>query len=799
MIELTLYPIIAILGGGLGIYFLVQRHYKLSLKPSEVFLFSIISGSFFITVPWVFIGIQPESLLKIKLINFTIFTIDFGTYIIAIYGIMLFLSLYAGYKLLEMFIESLENVELDNIRESITITSLLPIIIIGEYILIQLLLPLRGFDAMYYYFPEAEIFYLTDSIVDINYLSFQPVVKSPFNVLLFSFALYITHQASYQLYPILFIIGLIVITYNFALELWGNEYKARFAAMVLLVTPVIYWVVSYWVYYQDLYVSFFCATAFYYVWKGVYKSKENQNSYIVMGIMSMALALLSKIDAWPLFILIVIALPVSRNGKTIQTGIVAFISAFLIVRASTAIYIGVGFLIFIFTIYIVYLIWKREDNENTVSVNLLVSFIAGGLFFGGFWIIDRITKSIEFVQELDKLYFTLGNRIIWDFQNFTEFSFDFTLERMQAVNFFSACLFFLTGIAFCLPWVVPKVIALINGTKNATIQIWVMGYLIIWTAYYFKGSVRYLSPIYIPIVLLIVFGFFELIEKFNVDITSRLPSIAMIFLGCANFYYLINLDLAIMGENTQELVGDAYNKAAFHYYSHPETGILQSILFLGLWIIILYAAGGNNEWIDRQLHKMKDKIDLSKYKKNFITLGRYSVYILLILVVSIPIAVQGYVFATSSFNIEVFQETMEYEYNEDYKTIIDKILDEGSLTGGIITVRMPGVNFFAKKPVLDFYYQSTLLGRDFYESENLTYLIDILKAPVEYLLPEEYNITVPFNIYFEFIVVPNTQNIYYEIYQDNIVDQSFFFRSLTNSTYFEQIFENPRYLLYKIK
>ena len=33
----------------------------------------------------------------------------------------------------------------------------------------------------------------------------------------------------------------------------------------------------------------------------------------------------------------------------------------------------------------------------------------------------------------------------------------------------------------------------------------------------------------------------------------------------------------------------------------------------------------------------------------------------------------------------------------------------------------------------------------------------------------------------------------------NIVNNSYFFRSLTNSTYFEHIFDNPRYILYKIK
>ncbi len=370
---------------------------------------------------------------------------------------------------------------------------------------------------------------------------------------------------------------------------------------------------------------------------------------------------------------------------------------------------------------------------------------------------------------------------------------------MHGVNFWSASLFFFIGTAFCLPWIVPKVLALIRGIEISTINIWVLLYFIIWVTYYFQGSIRYLSPIYVPFAILIVHGFYSLLEFFDIPLKAKLHRTVLLFFGCTNFYYLIPIDLAVLKEESQELIGVAYNKSAFFYYSHPEIIIIQAVIFSLTWMGFLILTSNNPI-----KSKITAIISLQGKKELFSTknihrlkIGLTSTFFLIVLMV--PIVVQGYVWIQSSGNPETFQETIEYEYNEDYKAIVDHINQMGSITGAIITIRTPGLSFFTQHPVLDFYYQGNLLGEQIYSSHNLTYLIEVLKHPSVYLFPPEPDQSLSFKLSFEFIVVPNTGNIYFDIYIENIWSEVYFFRSLGNTTYFELLLKNDRYQLFRIK
>ena len=799
MLVQSLYPIYAILGGGLGCYFLLQRWFQFEWRHTEIFHFSIIIGSFFLIVPWTFIGIQPDGILRFTIIEeILVFSIPFASYIIACYGIFLLLALYASFHLLRLFIQKLETLNGDIILKPLTFDIILIVLLIGEYFVLQLFLPLRGFDALYYYFPEAEVFYLADHITDINYLSFSPVVKAPFNVMLFTFSLYISNQNTYQMYPLLFLIGSSLLVYDLSMELWGEKIKARLAMLVFLVTPVVFWTMTFWAYYQDLYVGYFFGAAFYFVWKGMNRSKKYSRGFTILSIMSMALALLSKISAWTLFIVLVLALPAKRTGRVLQLLILMILTSFLIARSITNIFIGTGIIILLFATFIGYLIVKRPIPEKNPSFTSLIAFFIGSIILGGFWMFDRVNKSSEFLNELISLYFTVLDSIAWEFNGSPTFTLDAKLESMQAVNFWSASFFFFMGIAFCLPWIVPKVLALIRGTEIATISIWVLAFFMIWMTYYFQGSIRYLSPIFIPFAILIVHGFQTLIEHFNISLEAKLPRIGLLLFGCINFYYLIPLDFTILDENSQELVGLTYNRSAFSYYSEPEIAIIQALFFAIVWIGLIIIT--SDKLIKLPLGTMNFSQDwkkaLSSNNIRRIRTGLTSVF--LITVVLTPIVVQGYVWLQSSGDLETFQGIMEYEYNEDYKAIIEQINQFGSITGAIITVRMPGLQFFTHHPVLDFYYQGNLLGNQFYSSQNISHLVEVLKHPMWNLLSPKYNQSSSFELSFEFIVVPNTRNIYFDLYRENIWSKSYFFKSLNNKTYFELLEENDRYQLFKI-
>ncbi|MHA2330361.1 MAG: hypothetical protein ACXACR_17715, partial [Candidatus Hodarchaeales archaeon] len=443
---------------------------------------------------------------------------------------------------------------------------------------------------------------------------------------------------------------------------------------------------------------------------------------------------LSKINAWTLFIVIILALPVKDRWKKLQLVILAGLTCFLIARSITNIFIGTGIVILLFACIIGLFILKKKVIVRKISITSFITFFIGSIALGGFWIIDRINKSSGFLDELINLYFRVFNSIILEYNGSTTYSLDINLEYMQGVNFWSASLFFLIGTAFCVPWIVPKVLGLIRGIEISPIIIWVLVFFMIWMAYYFQGSVRYLSPIYIPMAVLIVHGFHSMLQYFDVPLKSKLPRAVLLFFGCINFYYLISLDFALLGENTQELVGMAYNRSAFSYYSQPEIGLIQILMFILIWLGLMVFVGGNSAKVQSWVQRIFPNRHISLSHRFFRPVTSGLTVFFISLVILIPIATQGYVWIQSSGDLETFQGTMEYEYNEDYQSIAEIIIQQGSVTGAVLTVRMPGLQVFTQHPALDFYYQSSLLGKQFFESQNLSHLVNVLKDPIQHLM-----------------------------------------------------------------
>ncbi len=193
-----------------------------------------------------------------------------------------------------------------------------------------------------------------------------------------------------------------------------------------------------------------------------------------------------------------------------------------------------------------------------------------------------------------------------------------------------------------------------------------------------------------------------------------------------------------------------------------------------IWIVFLILTSNN---------PIKSKITIIISLQNKIIISTKNIHRLKICFIStfslivllVPIVVQGYVWIQSSNNPETFHEIMEYEYNEDYQAIVDHINQMGSITGAIITIRMPGLSFFTQRPALDFCYQGNLLGEQIFASHNLTNLIEMLKHPSAYLLPPESNQSLSFKLSFEFILVPNIGNIRNTImYIERIFGQKYY-------------------------
>jgi hypothetical protein len=366
----------------------------------------------------------------------------------------------------------------------------------------------------------------------------------------------------------------------------------------------------------------------------------------------------------------------------------------------------------------------------------------------------------------------------------------------------------------------------------------------VWITYYSSDNIGYLSPIYVPLAVLIVHGFYIFLKFFNIPEDMRAPRIILVFVGVLNFYYLIPLDLIINGLSSQDLLRLAHSQSAFYYYSHPIALILLTFLFALIWIVFALL-------LSRFLKKMKmrktgqfieDKLEISNIEKQIlrvidnaplnddidkknilkdnliqsksfnsqlitfqnrkglkalISIISYKlkpilVIFLLIAIITIPVGQQALVLFRNG-DIDSFQSTLVYQFDDDYQKIIEKSFQNDNFYGAFLTVKTPGLQYFTQHPVLDFYYQSYLLGPRFYDSSNLSYLVNILKHPAEFIKPP-FDYELPF----QFIVVPNQQNINFDIYRKNIWNNSFFFQSLSNTSYFNLIYQNYKFLMFEI-
>ncbi|MFX1283445.1 MAG: hypothetical protein ACFFB5_07310 [Promethearchaeota archaeon] len=783
----SVYSIIAILGGGFGCFLLLNRRFHWSFRPTEIFHFSLIVGTFILIVPWILIGIQPDGVFSFVIIErLVVISLFFENYIYLCYGILMTLSLYVVYHLMRSFILNLENFNLISIKKTITWEILLFLLLIFEYFSLQFILPLRGLDALNYYLPEAEIFYFANKITDINYLSYTQIEKAPLNTLLFTFSYYVSNERAYQMFPLLFLIGSSFLGYDLSMEVWGEKIKGQLVMLVFLVLPVVYWTMSYWAFYQDLYICYFFGVSFYFIWKGINQQTEYTKLYTFIGSLSMVLSLLSQINAWALYLIIILVLPTQKRGKIIQIMLLIILSVFLMARAITHVFIGLGLIILCFAGLIAYHIIKRPYREHETSVSSLIVFFIGSMILGSVWIIDRITKSGDFLNNLYDSYFRVFDSLIWEFNGFQIFSLDLSLEKMHIVNFWSASLYIFLGIGVCLPWILLKVIGLIQTKETTTFSIWVIFYYMIWITYYLQEPIGFLSPIYVPLAILIVQGFYTLINHFKIPTDSKLPRISLLFFGCINFYYYIPFlvsyifDSVLNVEISQDITEMTYNQLAFFYYSHTELAFVQVLIFAMIWVALIGFV-------------FKFLVTPTRNFETFSKIRSGLTVIIFSIVLILPITLQSYVWLQSNGDIETFQSTLVDEYDHYYQAIVTKSLQDKDFQGAFLTVKTTGLQYFTLHPVLDFYYQSDLLGNQFYSSKNLSYLVYILKHPDEHL-PSPFDFEVPF----QRIVIPYHQNKNFEAFQEDIWSKSYFFRSLTNKTYFSLIYQNEKYQMYEI-
>jgi hypothetical protein len=355
-----------------------------------------------------------------------------------------------------------------------------------------------------------------------------------------------------------------------------------------------------------------------------------------------------------------------------------------------------------------------------------------------------------------------------------------TLERMHSISYISAIGILLLGTVFVLPWIFLKISAIMSYRKITAPLIWIFVFFAIWSTYYLNGSIRYLTPIIIPMVICISWGFHRIAHTIDNQAIQDLLMVITAFLGCFSFYYLVALGSLSISDQTQENVGLSYNQAAYNYYSHPEILIL---LALGISLIYLLFLKRDTIRLDIRL----------KYHPRIIWIQR----ILVLAIILIPIGVQSYLLIYSKGDIAQFQAIHEYEYRDEYQQLVTVIQQQNQPFAAIMTVRTPGLQFFTKQPVIDIYYQQAVFPvNPFFTLTNISEIVQILRNPLDYIPEIETRINVTISL--SYIVVPNINNIYYDSYQTEIVSKSLLFQSLESSQYFSRIYENSDFKLFEV-
>ncbi len=763
---------------GAGSWKLLTYFHPVSLRKTEYFNIFLLLGSFLLIFPLTLIGIQPSGLLQLKVGKAVLQLVSFKGYSLLYFLISLAISIIICYYSVKWLIAHLEhfNFKIETLKDYRII---LIILLLFDYLFLELIQPLRGFDALYYYLPEAEIFSQTGRITEINYLSFLPVVKSPLNVLLFVYTKYITGEFAIHLIPFLFLVGIVLLTYDFALELFENQSIALMASIFVLTLPLTYWLMNWWAFYQDLYLCYFFSIACYFCLKWY----KNSTNHIFGGLLTIAIitAILTKITAWTLPIILLVWLPNGIKDKRLRIIAITLLGIFLCIQTATRIFIGNTLPIIVVLLLSAFFIIKENLDFKSEKNLIRIVPIGLGILLGSYWLINRIELSNSVWNGIVNLYFNFSENVMWNYPTQHSDPLLHTLETVHSVNFFSATGILVLGSVFVLPWIILKIYALKNYLPISPLLIWILLFFAIWLAYYSTSSIRYLAPILIPMILCVSWGCYNLISKIKTDKTKQFWEILFIFAGTACFYYLIPINSLTVTDQTQNTIGFAFNQAALNYYSNPI------ILSLAAVILILTFYYGTKLEVQSKIKGVKKVINLKIIRT-----------LMICVIITIPIAVQSYLLIYSKGNISEFNAIMEYEYRPEYQEMVDVIVQQNQPLSGILTVRTPGIQFFTGQPVLDIYYQRYLFKEDlFFTWTNLSKIISVLLNPQTHIIDLSNQTSFGFSI--RYILVPSNQNLYFNSYMTQIYNNSILFRSLENQTYFSKLYNNPEFVLYQIK
>jgi len=641
------------------------------------------------------------------------------------------------------------------------------------YTLQGLVYPLRGWDFLHFYLPNSFRVYITGQLGKINELNFYPQFKPPLNILLYAYVFFVTQSEMLHLVPMMFLSGTVYLCYKIAKFEGISKRNSLIASIAFLATPFVFFLVYEFQYYQETYVMFFTTAAFYF-FRRFFKEDKTKNRlyYAILVSLSLSGCILSKVSGFIIPIVLFVAMPSDKIGKVLRILIITGFSFQLVRKSIFDIYLGTGILISLLSCYCVYLVIKSK----TLSFSYTRWFFILGIYLlpltiGILWGLYILT--IPGVRDiLFDLYVNLNyNLVSLKWPGIALPATETYLENAHTANFVSSSFSILIATMFAGTWALFKIAGFVKAHgKHNELLLWLVFFFVFWQGFFAKGSIRYMSPIIVPLTIVFIIGLTSVIDFFNIrDGKDRDGFLAIIFIIASAY-------LSLYPIMPFEIVNETFHMR--WYLAHQRIGSLIGYIFLFTFFTVFLI------WKEKELKISFPQIYVRKFNARKIIAG-----FLLFILFFVPFGAQAALLIYVNFDLQEFQSEYCYYTRAEYMELVDAINRLGYSDDQVVmTINTPGLEYYASQPVIDMFMLSLIrnagLGNTTFplSVKNVTKLLDFF---------EKYNVAI--------FVSLNTSNDWYPAFMVNYYWYYFMYRFLYNNLYFDYRFSNSEFVMFTIK
>ncbi|MCE7742182.1 MAG: glycosyltransferase family 39 protein [Candidatus Heimdallarchaeota archaeon] len=685
--------------------------------------------------------------------------------------------LYLVYKIYMWVRRKLPDVmlaERKKLRQTLDVVLILLLLSMLFFYTLQVLVyPLKGWDFLHFYLPNSFRLFITGQLSQINELTFIPQFKPPMNVFLFAYTFFVTQAEMIQLVPLLFLAGTVYYCYRISILIGLSKKTSLFAVIALLATPLTFFLVYEFIYYQEIFIMFFVTAAFYYYKRFLESQKtKTQIYYVILTTLSLSGCVLSKLSGFIIPLVLFVAMPSDKLGKILRSTIVIGFAVQLIRKSIFDIYLGTGIFIGLLAVCCVYFIitseslsfsWKRWIYTAGILVPPTIIAVFWGL----------IMVAIPGVSNmLQDQYFNL---------RYTNVSLDWPgiylpdtvtyLENAHTATFLSSSFSILIASMFAGTWMFVKLVGFVSSNKKYNdIVLWALFFFMFWQGIYAMDSIRYLVPLLVPITIIFTIGFESIVTFLNSrDDGKRDGFISFLFIT-ATAYLSIYPVLPI------ETVFESFHLRWYYAHTHLLSLVGYILILNGITFLLL--------WKEEKLKLSFSKIYIKKMNFRKIFSG-----LLIFIIGFVPFSVQFVLLSSVGFDLDEFQSEYTYDYRYSFQELVDAINRLGYTDDQVVlSINTPGLEYYASQPVLDL-FMIDFISESGLSNTTVPFWRSNITRTLEFL--EEYDVSI--------FVALNSSNDWFSAYVEGMYWNIPILRFLHNNQYFTHRFSNEEFLLFTVK